>query len=182
MMSSRLVLPPSGANPAGPSKGTVALRDAHPGLEQALVVFQANLTDEERTRLQRMKGSSCDADAVLRFTHDLDGVNPARRGKSIATRLYSLIQTAQQFYQVPDTYVSSHPEIAALVWGSVKLTFLVCEASLRACSSLLTSSNCKRFWQTSPRILRSLRSFSEASISYARALPSIGCCFPTPPD
>lgn len=125
-MSSRSVLPSSSVDPAGLSTGTVALRDAHPGLEQALLVFQANLTDEERTRLQRMKGSSCDADAVLRFTHDLDGVNPARRGKSIATRLYSLIQTAQQFYQIADTYVSSHPEIAALVWGSVKLTFLVC--------------------------------------------------------
>ncbi|KAF6792354.1 hypothetical protein CMUS01_16176 [Colletotrichum musicola] len=124
-MSSRSVLPSSSADPAGPSTGTVALRDPQPGLEHALLVFQANLTDDERTRLQRMKGSSCDADAVLRFTHDLDGVNPARRGKSIATRLYSLIQIAQQFYQIADTYVSSHPEIAALVWGSVKLTFLI---------------------------------------------------------
>nr|XP_036581868.1 nacht domain protein [Colletotrichum truncatum]KAF6790425.1 nacht domain protein [Colletotrichum truncatum] len=94
-------------------------------LEQALATFQAALTDDERTKLQQTKGSPCDAGSIIQFTHALDSQDPARRGKSMATNLYSLFQSVQQFYQIVDTYVSSHPEIAALVWGSVKLTFMV---------------------------------------------------------
>ncbi|KAK6212040.1 hypothetical protein QIS74_09994 [Colletotrichum tabaci] len=95
------------------------------GLKHALAVFQATLTDDERAKLQSLKGTSCDADSVITFTADLDRANPARKGRSIATRLFSLLQIVQQFNQIVDTYVSSHPEIAALVWGSVKLAFTV---------------------------------------------------------
>ncbi|WQF79156.1 Putative NACHT nucleoside triphosphatase, P-loop containing nucleoside triphosphate hydrolase [Colletotrichum destructivum] len=95
------------------------------GLKHALAVFQATLTDDERAKLQSLKGTSCDADSVITFTADLDRANPARKGRSIATRLFSLLQIVQQFNHTVDTYVSSHPEIAALVWGSVKLAFTV---------------------------------------------------------
>ncbi|TIC99209.1 hypothetical protein CH35J_006445 [Colletotrichum higginsianum] len=95
------------------------------GLKHELAVFQATLTDVERAKLQSLKGTSCDADSVITFTADLDRANPARKGRSIATRLFSLLQIVQQFNQVVDTYVSSHPEIAALVWGSVKLAFTI---------------------------------------------------------
>ncbi|WYZ38176.1 hypothetical protein EsH8_III_000090 [Colletotrichum jinshuiense] len=107
------------------SSGSSSGHDEQKDLKHALATFQATLTDDERTRLQKLKGTSCDAESVIVFTADLDNLNPARRGKSIATRLYSLLETIQQFSQVVDTYVSSHPEIAALVWGSVKLTFMV---------------------------------------------------------
>ncbi|KAF4924754.1 Vegetative incompatibility protein HET-E-1 [Colletotrichum viniferum] len=42
----------------------------------------------------------------------------------MATASHSLLQSVEQFYQIIETYVSSHPEIAALVWGSVKLAFM----------------------------------------------------------
>ncbi|TQN69704.1 hypothetical protein CSHISOI_05772, partial [Colletotrichum shisoi] len=95
------------------------------GLKHALAVFQATLTDGERAKLQSLKGTSRDADSVITFTADLDRANPARKGRSIATRLFLLLQIVQQFNQIVDTHVSSHPEIAALVWGSVKLAFTV---------------------------------------------------------
>ncbi|KAF9877162.1 nacht domain protein [Colletotrichum karsti] len=94
-------------SPAGPltrSSKSYA-EDDKAALSEALAAFQAALTDAERTRLQQTKTSFCDADAVIKFTHDLDGLDPARRGKSIATKLYSFLQTIQQFYQVTDTYV-----------------------------------------------------------------------------
>ncbi|CCF36400.1 hypothetical protein CH063_07983 [Colletotrichum higginsianum] len=95
------------------------------GKSAIVVPDKATLTDVERAKLQSLKGTSCDADSVITFTADLDRANPARKGRSIATRLFSLLQIVQQFNQVVDTYVSSHPEIAALVWGSVKLAFTV---------------------------------------------------------
>ncbi|KAF4809346.1 Vegetative incompatibility protein HET-E-1 [Colletotrichum siamense] len=42
----------------------------------------------------------------------------------MATTSHSLLQSVEQFYQIIETYVSSHPEIAALMWGSVKLAFM----------------------------------------------------------
>ena len=59
------------------------------------------------------------------FTAQLDRDNQLRKGRGIASRLYSILQSMQTFSTVVDTFVSSHPEIAALVWGSVKLTMLV---------------------------------------------------------
>ncbi|KAH0440651.1 hypothetical protein CcaCcLH18_02321 [Colletotrichum camelliae] len=44
---------------------------------------------------------------------------------SFQSTLYDEERGVEQFYQIADTYVSSHPEIAALVWGSVKLAFMI---------------------------------------------------------
>jgi hypothetical protein len=93
-------------------------------LETALSEFGSVLTDDERKQLQQIKGVP-DASAALVFTARLDASNATRRGKSIGTRAYSMLQSIQQFSAVVDTFVSSHPDIAALVWGSIKLTVLV---------------------------------------------------------
>jgi hypothetical protein len=39
--------------------------------------------------------------------------------------LHSVLQSVREFSAVIDTFVSSHPEIAALVWGGLKLTIQV---------------------------------------------------------
>ncbi|KAF4851873.1 hypothetical protein CGCSCA4_v003157 [Colletotrichum siamense] len=110
---------------ASPSNAIVASSDRPIRLENALKAFRDVLTDEERERLRDEMAVSRDAGQVIAFTAGLDLVDPHRRGKSIATRLHSILQTVLQFSQVVDTYVSSHPEIAALVWGSVRLAFTV---------------------------------------------------------
>lgn len=93
-------------------------------LEVALSEFGSILTDDERKQLQQIKGVP-DASAALVFTARLDASNSTRRGKSIGARAYSMLQSIQQFSSIVDTFISAHPDIAALVWGSVKLTVLV---------------------------------------------------------
>ena len=93
-------------------------------LEIALSEFGSILTDDERKQLQQIK-SVPDASAALVFTARLDASNSARRGKSIGARAYSMLQSIQQFSTIIETFVSANPNIAALVWGSAKLTVLV---------------------------------------------------------
>jgi hypothetical protein len=93
-------------------------------LHEALEDFQKILTEDQRAALKEIK-SIPDADAVLVFTAKLDSSSQQRKGRSIATRLYSVLQSVRDFSAVIDTFVSSNPETAALIWGSVKLTIQV---------------------------------------------------------
>jgi hypothetical protein len=97
-------------------------------LKDALSDFQSILTDDDIRELHKVK-TVPDTDAVLVFTAQLDLRNRTRKGRSIASRLYSVLQSVRDFCSVVGVVVSSHPEIAALVWGSVKLTMLVRVAS-----------------------------------------------------
>ncbi|KAH6871431.1 hypothetical protein B0T10DRAFT_591185 [Thelonectria olida] len=111
-----------------PSSRSVARTDrteAVVELETAVARFQARLKDDERKRFQSLKSTPHDTQAVILFTAELDRVDSNRRGRSIASRLSSFLQTIQQFFPAVDTFVSSNPDLAALIWGSVKLTFLV---------------------------------------------------------
>ncbi|KAJ8127847.1 hypothetical protein O1611_g5788 [Lasiodiplodia mahajangana] len=93
-------------------------------LEGIIKEFQNVLTADELRELHKIKNVP-DADAVLVFTAQLDYRNRQRTGPSISSRLYNVLQSVRDFCGVIDVFVSSHPEIAALVWGSVKLTMLV---------------------------------------------------------
>lgn len=66
------------------------------------------------------------------FTAQLDHGNQSAGRPDFASRLSTVLQSVQAFSTVVETFVSSHPEIAALVWGSVKLTMLVSAAPPRA--------------------------------------------------
>jgi hypothetical protein len=92
-------------------------------LEIALAEFGSVLTDDERQQLQHIKDVP-DASAAIIFTAKLDASN-STRGKSIGSRACSMLQSIQQFSAIVDTFISANPTIAALVWGSVKLTILV---------------------------------------------------------
>jgi len=105
-------------------------------LNEAVDDFQRILTEDQRTELKNIK-SIPDADAVLVFTAQLDS-SQHRRGRSIATRLHSVLQSVREFSAIIDTFVSSNPEIAALVWGSVKLTIQVRCAKMVETAQLLT--------------------------------------------
>ncbi|RYP63461.1 hypothetical protein DL771_009254 [Monosporascus sp. 5C6A] len=96
-------------------------------LKDAIQDFQSILSKDQRTTLQNIKIVP-DADAVITFTAQLDYSNRSRKGHSIASRLHSVLQSVREFSTIVDTFVSSHPEIAALVWGSIKLTMLLMKA------------------------------------------------------
>jgi len=93
-------------------------------LEDAVDDFQKVLTDDERRKLRTI-GDIRDADTVMIFTAQLDRENQLKNGRGIACRLHSLLQSVHTFSSVVDTFVSSHPEIAGLVWGSIKFAMLI---------------------------------------------------------
>ncbi|KAF4343584.1 heterokaryon incompatibility protein het-E-1 [Fusarium beomiforme] len=94
-------------------------------LENAVARFQAILTDDERKRLKGLKKLPHDAQSIIVFTAELDMQQAEnRRGKSIASRLTSFLQI-QQFTPAIEIYIQSNPDITALIWGSIKLTFMI---------------------------------------------------------
>ncbi|KAF3808773.1 hypothetical protein GCG54_00010964 [Colletotrichum gloeosporioides] len=94
------------------------------GLQDAVSEFRKTLNDGQRSDLDKLKGIP-DADAALVFTAQLDRSTSQRNSPSKGTRLVSVLQYVRDSSVIIDTFVSSHPEIAALVWGSVKLTMQV---------------------------------------------------------
>jgi hypothetical protein len=113
----------------GPSNGSGRQSDGSAAvtkLKDAVAHFQAMLTDDDRIRLQGLKKLPHDAQSIIAFTAELDRQRDGnRRGKSIASRLTSFLQIVQQFTPIIDTYIQSNPDISALIWGSIKLTFMV---------------------------------------------------------
>ncbi|KAF4440832.1 hypothetical protein FACUT_3150 [Fusarium acutatum] len=93
-------------------------------LEATIAGFQAILSDEDRKKLHQLKTTSHDSQSIITFTAELDLLDKNRRGKSVASRLASFLQTVEQFTPIVDTYIQSNPDIAALIWGSIKLTFM----------------------------------------------------------
>jgi hypothetical protein len=100
-------------------------------LEAAVSDFQAVLTPAQKAQLLA-SSTKPDATAILSFTAEVDRVNAHRRSRCVSSRLFGVLQSVQDFSNIVDTFVSSNPNIAALVWGSLKFTILVgvfCESS-----------------------------------------------------
>lgn len=110
--------------PRSPSSSALVQANAGQTLQDAIFDFQSVLTDGQRRELQNIKAVP-DVDAVLVFTAQLDFRNMNRKGRSIASRLYTLLQSVRDFSAAVEPFTSSHPGIAALLWGSVQLTILV---------------------------------------------------------
>ncbi|OCK72892.1 hypothetical protein K432DRAFT_430842 [Lepidopterella palustris CBS 459.81] len=100
------------------------LQTPNAGLKVALDQFQSNLTNDQRAQLQSIS-SIPDANAVITFTTQLDEENAKRKSRCVASRVSTFLQSIQQFASIVDTFVSSNPQIAALVWGSVKFALLL---------------------------------------------------------
>ena len=94
-------------------------------LAAALDEFKAGLTPEHRAQLQSLNTVPNTA-AALRFTAELDDRNSQRRSRGVASRMHDVLQSVQQFSTIVGTFSQSHADIAALIWGSVKFTILVC--------------------------------------------------------
>ncbi|KAH0537546.1 hypothetical protein FGG08_005681, partial [Glutinoglossum americanum] len=93
-------------------------------LRNALSDFQSALTPEQRARLQALN-TVPDTAAVITFTREVDDENAKRRSRCVASRLCGVLQSVQQFSSIVETFITSHPEIAALVWGSIKFALLL---------------------------------------------------------
>lgn len=92
-------------------------------LAQALRDYETILSDEDKNQLHYH--GLPDARAAINLTTLIDRNCGSRRNQCLGPRLITFLESVQQFSQVVDTLVSSHPEFAALVWGGVKLALLV---------------------------------------------------------
>ena len=89
----------------------------------ALDDFKTVLTDEQKRQLSAtIKPDATDA---IRVATQIDQENTNRWGRCLGPRLVSFLESVQQFSKVVDTFVSSNPEIAALLWGGVRLSLLL---------------------------------------------------------
>lgn len=98
--------------------------DALEPLEDAIKTFQSKLTPDQHAQLLAVKAIP-DADAVMTFTAQLDATNRSRKGHSVASKVHAVLQSVRDFSSAVDTFIQSNPEIAALIWGSVKVTMMV---------------------------------------------------------
>ena len=92
-------------------------------LNVALRDFEAILTDDEKARFATSVAP--DANTAIKLALEIDHENASRRSRCLGTRLMKFLESVQQFSDVVGTFVSSSPQIAALVWGGVKLCLLV---------------------------------------------------------
>lgn len=93
-------------------------------LSDALKNFDEALSHDERKRYH----SNCsqpDTQTVLNFVSEIDANNRGQGRRCSATRLMTFLDATQRFLGVVDTFVSSNPKIAALVWGGIKTTILI---------------------------------------------------------
>ncbi|KAH0170918.1 hypothetical protein KCU67_g2421, partial [Aureobasidium melanogenum] len=93
-------------------------------LSDAIKSFQDCLKPEQKVELEAIKAVP-DVHAVAKFTHQLDEANATRNSRCVAARISPLLESIQQFSGVVETFVSSHPQIAALIWGSVKFALQI---------------------------------------------------------
>ncbi|EPE29754.1 hypothetical protein GLAREA_00914 [Glarea lozoyensis ATCC 20868] len=93
-------------------------------LSLAIREFQGSLSREENAALLTHSSTGLDATGILSFTAEIDRVNANRRSRCVSSRLFGVLESVQAFSGIADTFISSHSEIAALVWGSVKFALL----------------------------------------------------------
>ncbi|KAL6816715.1 nucleoside phosphorylase domain-containing protein [Trichoderma sp. SZMC 28015] len=144
------------------SNGAQTLRDS-------IFDFKRILTDDQQRELQGIKMVP-DGIAALVFTAELDSLNRNRKGCSIASRLHSVLESVRDFSAAVEAVDSTHLGIAAILWGSVKLTMLVTVKSVTyddALSKLFMELGriCPRwadyqiFFSSSPRLQDALCDF-----------------------
>lgn len=98
--------------------------DPTTSLATALHGFESTLSKEQKL-LHQAHACMPDALSVERFVAQVDCINRSRRSRCVAARLCTFLERTQQFVAVVDTFVSFKPQIAALVWGGIKMTILV---------------------------------------------------------
>ena len=112
-------------------------------LDQALQDYEAILTDEQKIQMRSSTGIPS-ATAAITLTIDIDRENSSRRSRCVGARLMTLLESVQQFTTVIDTFVSSNPHMAGLIWGGVKVALLVMIQPWEYFFAKLTILGCKQ--------------------------------------
>ncbi|KAJ5421394.1 hypothetical protein N7491_009839 [Penicillium cf. griseofulvum] len=97
--------------------------DPTQSLNAALENFQNTLTEEQKREF-RESTTKPDIASVIVFVAEIDARNSSTTRRSMAPRLCTFLEATQQFTDVVNTFVSSNPILAALVWGGIKTAIL----------------------------------------------------------
>ncbi|KAJ5928123.1 hypothetical protein N7466_007079 [Penicillium verhagenii] len=97
--------------------------DPTQALMRALADFKQSLTDEEKQQY-RAHEANPGASSIIEFMRVVDESKPQTNMRCLGSRLCTFLDKTQQFATIVETFVSSNPVIAALVWGSVKFAIL----------------------------------------------------------
>ena len=95
-------------------------------LTEALHDLDRVLSDEQR--LEVRAAGSLTATSALELAIRVDRECNENRRQCMGARFTLFIDSLRQFYDATDTFVSSNPTRAALVWGGLKVTILVRQA------------------------------------------------------
>lgn len=101
---------------------TAALQAALTGFENALTAEQLQQFQAQTSHFNQQRP---DASSVIQFVAQIDALNHQKTRNSVSNRLCTFLDALQQFTGVVDTFVSSNPAIAALLWGGIKTSFLI---------------------------------------------------------
>lgn len=94
-----------------------------PSLQQAIEKFHRNLSPDE---ISKLSASPPGPQSILNLMLEIDGKGKKRRLRRCASYFEPFLDSIQRYSQVVDSVVSSNPQIAGLVWGSVKVVIIVC--------------------------------------------------------
>lgn len=103
--------------------GSARAPDPTIALRQALMGFESILTKEQKQEYKDNANLS-DITGVIAFVAEIDANNNNAIRRCVAPRLCTFLEATQQFSEVVGLFVSSNPQIAALVWGGVKTAIL----------------------------------------------------------
>lgn len=95
---------------------------SHNNLATALSEFRQILSPDQIAQLT--SSNTPTADDVVQLTDDIMEANAGRKSRIFASRVQGLLSPVQQYCTIIDTCAGSN-QIAALVWGSIKLVLLV---------------------------------------------------------
>ncbi len=86
--------------------------------------FRQGLSPEQEARFKCIATNTPNAEDVLQLTNEITEKNAGRQSRVLADRVGGFLSSVQQFCNIVDTCAAAN-QIAALVWGSVKLIMLV---------------------------------------------------------
>lgn len=105
-------------------------------LENALGEFKQGLSPDQAAQLISFSSQTPTADDVVRLTEQVTRANDSRKSRLFAKRIQGLLGSIQQYCTIIDTYVGPN-QIAAVIWGSIKIVLLVCTPGYPISSPIL---------------------------------------------
>ena len=120
-------------------------------LVTALSEFRRSLSSDQTAQLDSFSSNTPTTDDVVHLTDDIVKKNADRKSRIFASRVQGLLSSVQQYCTVVDMYAGPN-QIAALIWGSIKLVLLV-RALHYYYLSIAYICLLPRFHQTLPNIL-----------------------------